>query len=271
MNYDNILYEIHDHVGIITLNRPEALNSLTLALMEDVRDAIGRAAADSGVRVLVMTGAGKGFCSGADLAEPGAGSGDDRYAGLSIGERVSSMMKSHFNPLIMDIFRLKKPVIAAVNGIAAGGGVGLALSTDIVVAARSAAFSLVFGPKLGIVPDMGATWHLPRLIGRSRSLGLAFSGDRLPAETAAQWGMICRCVEDDRLMEEVLTSARRLAQGPTKAYGYIKRAFEESGRNRLDEQLEFERYCQLILCDSDDFMEGVAAFLEKRKPDFKGQ
>jgi 2-(1,2-epoxy-1,2-dihydrophenyl)acetyl-CoA isomerase len=184
---------------------------------------------------------------------------------------VSEMMKSHYNQLILDIDRLEKPVISAINGVAAGGGVGLALAADIVIAARSASFVLVFGPKLGIVPDMGSTWFLPRLIGRARSLGLAFLGERLSAEIAEKWGLIYKCVDDQALMDEAMAIATKLASGPTKAYGYIKRAFSESERNRLEDQLEFERYCQLILCDSEDFMEGVSSFIEKRKPVFKGR
>ena len=148
---------------------------------------------------------------------------------------------------------------------------GLALCADIVIAAKSASFIQVFGPKLGIVPDMGSTWFLPRLLGRARARGLAFLGERLPAEKAAEWGLIWKCVDDESLMDDVMAIAGRLAQGPTKVYGYMKRAFSESDRNRLDEQLEFERYCQRILCDTQDLMEGVTAFLEKRKPDFKGR
>jgi 2-(1,2-epoxy-1,2-dihydrophenyl)acetyl-CoA isomerase len=270
MNYANILFEVKDGIAVLTLNRPGALNSLSLPLMDEMRDAIKQTAGNPDIKVLIVTGAGKGFCAGADLAGPFS-SQNNAYEGLSTGEMVSENMKSHFNPLIEDIDRLEKPVISAVNGVAAGGGVGLALAADIVVAARSASFALVFGPKLGIVPDMGSTWFLPRLIGRSRSLALAFLGDRLPAEKAATWGMIYSCVEDSSLMEEVMAIAGRLANGPFKAYGYIKRAFSESDRNRLDEQLEFERYCQLILCDSEDFKEGVTAFMEKRVPRFKGR
>jgi 2-(1,2-epoxy-1,2-dihydrophenyl)acetyl-CoA isomerase len=179
-------------------------------------------------------------------------------------------MKAYFNPIVSKISRLEKPVIAAVNGVTAGGGVGLAMATDIVVAGKSASFIQVFGPKLGIVPDMGSTWFLPRLLGSARSKGLAFLGEKLPAEKAAEWGLIWKCVDDDDLLGEVMEIARKFAKGPTKAYGYIKRAFRESGRNSLEEQLEFERYCQLILCDSKDFLEGVTAFLEKRKPNFIG-
>ncbi len=271
MRYENILFESHDGIAVLTLNRPEALNSLSVPLMKDTRAVFKRVAEDPKIHVLIITGAGKGFCAGADLMGMDRGSKDEMYPDLSVGEMISELMKIYFNPLINDIDRLEKPVISAVNGVVAGGGIGLALAADIVVAAQSANFILPFGPKLGIVPDMGSTWFLPRLIGRARSLGLAFLGERLPAEKAAEWGLIWKCVGDEVLMDEVMTIAEKLAKGPTKAYGYIKRAFSESDRNRLDEQLEFERYCQLILCDSDDFMEGVTAFGEKRKPSFKGR
>lgn len=271
MDYENVLFEKQDGVGLLTLNRPEVLNSLNVPLMTDVRDVLKRAARDPEVRVLVMTGAGPGFCAGADLAAAGQPGEDLETRGLSVGEVVSEKMTAHFNPLVREIDQLEKPVIAAVNGVAAGGGVGLALAADIVIAARSAHFVQVFGPRLGIVPDMGSTWFLPRLVGRARARGLAFLGEKLPAEKAAEWGLIWKCVADETLTDEVMAMARQLAQGPTKAYGYIKKAFSESGRNRLEEQLEFERYCQLILCDTKDFMEGVTAFLEKRKPEFKGR
>lgn len=270
MRYKNVVYEVRDGIGTLTFNRPETLNSLSVALMNDILDVLKRAAEDPAIRVLVMTGAGKGFCSGADL-DPFGGTGDTALdPQLSIGEMVSEKMKTHFNPLVLEIHRLEKPVIAAVNGVTAGGGVGLALTADLVIAARSAYFVQVFGPKLGIVPDMGTTWHLPRLLGRARSLGLALLGDRLSAEQAAQWGLIWDCVDDEALMDTTMTVAQKLAQGPTKAYGYIKKAFSESSRNSLEEQLDFERQCQLTLCNSHDFMEGATSFMEKRKPNFKG-
>jgi 2-(1,2-epoxy-1,2-dihydrophenyl)acetyl-CoA isomerase len=271
MEYKNIIFKIQDNVAVLTLNRPEALNSLNTAIMDDMRDAFKLASEEKDIKALVITGAGKGFCAGADLAGTSQTQKNEKYAGLSVGEMVSEMMKSHYNQLILDIDRLEKPVISAVNGVTAGGGVGLALAADIVIAARSASFVLVFGPKLGIVPDMGSTWFLPRLIGRARSLGLGFLGERLSAEIAEKWGLIYKCVDDQALMDEAMAIATKLASGPTKAYGYIKRAFSESERNRLDDQLEFERYCQLILCDSEDFMEGVNSFIEKRKPVFKGR
>ena len=269
MSYENVLYEIRDGIGLLTFNRPETLNSLNVPLMNDIRAVLKRVAEDPEIRVLVMTGAGKGFCSGADLS--GLGKSDDAInPNKSVGEIVSDQMKAHFNPLVLETHCLEKPVIAAVNGVAAGGGVGLALTADMVYAARSAYFVQVFGPKLGIVPDMGTTWHMPRLLGPARSLGLAFLGDKLSAEQAAQWGLIWKCVDDEVLMDEVMAVAQKLAQGPTKAYGYIKKAISESGRNNLSEQLDFERQCQLVLCSTHDFMEGAKSFMEKRKPNFKG-
>ncbi|MBW1911569.1 MAG: enoyl-CoA hydratase/isomerase family protein [Deltaproteobacteria bacterium] len=271
MSYDNILFEIQNGIAILTLNRPDTLNSLSIQLMAETRDAIKCVAEDQKIHVLVITGSGKGFSAGADLAGGGRSNESGNNSNLSVGEYVSESAKNYYNPVINDIDRIEKPVIAAVNGVVVGGGVGLALSTDIVIAARSAKFILPFGPKLGIVPDMGSTWFYPRLIGRARSLALALLGDRLPAKEAAEWGLIYKCVDDEILMDEVMAIAEKLAQGPQKAYGYIKKAFKESYKNRLDDQLEFERYCQRVLCDSDDFKEGVTAFIEKRKPRFKGR
>lgn len=268
MNYDTILLEVNDGVALLTLNRPEALNSLSVPLMEETRDALKTVAEDPAAKVLVITGSGEGFCAGADLVGymfPGA---DEKF---SVGEMVSYAMKKWFNPLLLDVARMEKPVISAMNGVAAGGGVGFALAADIVIAVRSAYFKLTFGPRLGIIPDMGSTWFLPRLIGRSRAMALTFFGEKLPTEKAAELGLIYKCVEDETLMTEVMAVAGKLAKGPTKAWEYIKRAYRESERNNLEEQLEFERYCQLILADSEDFMEGVTAFGEKREPRFKGR
>jgi 2-(1,2-epoxy-1,2-dihydrophenyl)acetyl-CoA isomerase len=268
MNYDTILFEVIDGVALLTLNRPEALNSLSVSLLKEIRDAFKKVAQDPAAKALVITGSGEGFCAGADLIGemfPGA---DKNF---SVGEMVSWAMKKWFNPLVLDIERMEKPVISAVNGVTAGGGVGFALAADIVIAARSAYFKLTFGPRLGIIPDMGSTWFLPRLIGRSRALAISFLGEQLSAEKAAEWGLIYKCVDDDALMDEVMAVAGKLAKGPTKAWDYIKRAYRESERNNLEQQLDFERYCQLILADSDDFMEGVTAFGEKREPRFKGR
>lgn len=271
VEYENVIFENTNGIGLLTLNRPDVLNSLSVPLMTDVRAVLARVAADPECRALVMTGAGPGFCAGADLASTGSPDRPGTEEGLSLGEMVSRSMKSQFNPLVMEITELEKPVIAAVNGVVAGGGVGLALAADIVIACRSSYFVQVFGPKLGIVPDMGCTWHLPRLVGRARALGLALTGEKLPSEKAAEWGLIWKCVDDDKLMQEVMSTARRLADGPFMAHGYIKRVLAASDHNSLPEQLDLERMSQRILCDSADFVEGVTAFLTKRKPEFKGR
>ena len=268
MNYETILFDVNDGVAVLTLNRPEALNSLSISLMEETRDAFKQVARNPAAKALVITGNGEGFCTGADLTSESFSGAEEH---LSIGEMISYAMKKWFNPLILDIERMEKPVISAVNGVAAGGGVGFALVADMVIAAQSAYFKLTFGPRLGIIPDLGSTWFLPRLIGRSRALALSFLGESLPAEKAAEWGLIYKCVDDDVLMNEVMAIATKHAKGPTNDWDYIKRAYRESERNNLEEQLDFERYCQLILTDSDDFMEGVTAFGEKREPQFKGR
>jgi 2-(1,2-epoxy-1,2-dihydrophenyl)acetyl-CoA isomerase len=180
-------------------------------------------------------------------------------------------MEIGYNPLVRDLTGFPKPVIVAVNGVAAGGGVGLAFSGDIVLAAKSAYFVQVFGPKLGLVPDMGCTWLLPQLLGRARSRALALLGDRLPADKAAEWGLIWAAVADDQLLSEAHALAQRLAKGPTNAFREIKRVLDAAALNTLDEQLELERRVQHTLGDTEDFREGVTAFLTKREPQFKGK
>ena len=267
MAYENILVETHDGVATLTLNRPSALNSLNKGLIDDIRSALRALAKDDGVKALIVTGAGRGFCAGADLSNAGFNDGVAR----SVGEGISHSMEIGYNPLVRDLAGFAKPVVAAVNGVAAGGGVGLALSADIVVAAKSAYFVQVFGPRLGLVPDMGCTWFFPQLLGRARSRALALLGDRLPAEKAAEWGLIWACVDDDKLMAEAKSLAARLAKGPAIAFGEIKRVLDAAAHNTLDEQLELERRAQLRLGDTEDFREGVTAFLTKREPQFKGK
>ena len=267
MSYQNILLETASGIARLTLNRPQSLNSLNKGLIDDIRAALRALRRDDAVRVLIMTGAGRGFCAGADLAGNDFGDGVQR----SVGEGVSHSMEIGYNPLVRELAGFAKPVICAVNGIAAGGGVGLALSGDIVVAAKSASFVQVFGPRLGLVPDMGCTWFLPQLLGRARSRALALLGDRLPAEKAAEWGLIWAAVDDDRLMEEAEGLARRLAKGPALAFAEIKRVLDAATLRSLDEQLELERNVQRRLGDTEDFREGVTAFLSKREPQFKGK
>jgi 2-(1,2-epoxy-1,2-dihydrophenyl)acetyl-CoA isomerase len=267
MSYSTILLETRDGVATLTLNRPEMLNSLNKAIIDDIRSALRALARDDATKVLVVTGAGRGFCAGADLTTTGGNDGSDR----SVGEGVAYAMEIGYNPLVRDVTGFPKPVIVAVNGVAAGGGVGLALSGDIVLAARSAYFVQVFVPRLGLVPDMGCTWFFPQLLGRARARALALLGDRLPAEKAAEWGLIWQCVDDDKLAAEAQALAQRLAKGPQLAYRELKQVLEEAPLNTLDEQLELERRTQRVLGDTEDFKEGVLAFLTKRDPQFKGK
>ena len=255
-----------DGTAVLTLDRPTALNSINQTMIDELRALIADVARDDGVQVLILTGAGRAFCAGADLNAVGPAEAD-----LSTGERVYRSMDRGFNPLVRELAALAKPVVAAVNGVAAGGGVALALAADIVIAARSADFIQVFGPQLGLVPDMGCTYFLVRLLGRARARGLAMLGERLPAEQAEQWGLIWRCVADDQLMEEAQRIARRLAAGPRLCFGHIKRALDAAELNTLSEQLDLERDYQRVLADTEDFAEGVAAFLGKRPPRFKGR
>jgi 2-(1,2-epoxy-1,2-dihydrophenyl)acetyl-CoA isomerase len=267
MAYENILIETADGVATLTLNRPSALNSLNKGLIDDIRNALRALAKDDGVKALIVTGAGRGFCAGADLANAGFQDSVQR----SVGEGISHSMEIGFNPLVRDLSGFPKPVVAAVNGVAAGGGVGLALCADIVLAAKSSYFVQVFGPRLGLVPDMGCTWFFPHLLGRARSRALAMLGDRLPADKAAEWGLIWAAVDDAKLMDEARALAQRLAKGPTIAFGKIKLVLDAASENTLDQQLELERRLQLGLGDTEDFREGVTSFLTKREPQFKGK
>ncbi|MBL8559997.1 MAG: enoyl-CoA hydratase/isomerase family protein [Hyphomonadaceae bacterium] len=264
-----ILHSTAEGVLTLTLNRPDALNALNRALMEAVRAALAEAAKDSDVRALLLTGAGRGFCAGADLTEPArVVEGGPK---LSPGQRTSEAMTSHFNPLVRDLYQFPKPTIAAVNGVAAGGGVGLALACDMVIAAKSATFIQVFAPKLGLVPDLGCSWQLPRLVGVARARGLALLGDRLSAEDAANWGLIWKCVDDAALMETAGGIAATLAKGPTKAFVRSRELFDQAFENDFVEQIDLERRFQQELGDTEDAREGVMAFIQKRAPQFQGK
>lgn len=260
-----ILQSSAQGVLTLTLNRPEALNSLNRSLMEHMRAALAKAAADESVRALIITGAGRGFCAGADLVE------QSDTPPISRGQGISDGMTSHFNPLARDLAAFPKPTVAAVNGVAAGGGVGLALACDIVVAARSATFIQVFAPQLGLVPDMGCSWHLPRLVGAARAKGLALLGDRLTAENAAAWGLIWQAVDDDTLMLRAGEIAGKLAAGPTRGLVRTREVLAAALDNDLAAQLDLERRTQFDLGNTEDFAEGVRAFIQKRPPKFTGQ
>lgn len=262
MTATTVLYQAEAGVATLTLNRPESLNALTGAMHGELRAAIDRAASDSDVRCLVITGVGRGFCSGADLVDTTIVSGGVPDLGRTL--------ETHYNPLIRKLRDLPKPIIAAVNGVAAGAGANIALACDLVLAARSSLFIQAFC-KIGLIPDTGGTWLLPRHVGRARAAGLALLGDKLPAEQAEAWGLIWKVVDDDKLLDEATKLARHLATQPTKALGLIKQALGAAETNTLDDQLDLERDLQTVAGRTDDFREGVAAFREKRQPRFTGR
>ena len=244
----------------LTLNRPDKLNAFTPEMHKLLRDGLGRALDDPGVRAVLLTGAGRGFCAGQDLSE--------RTADAPIDLSVS--LGSHYNPLVRRLRSLPKPVVCAVNGVAAGAGANIALACDIVLAARSASFVQAFA-NLGLVPDSGGTYILPRLVGMARAMALALLSEKLSAEDAERWGLIWKAVDDAELLAEATNLAKRLATGPTKGYGLIKKAIYASAGNSLDAQLDLERDLQREAGFSEDYREGVAAFLQKRPPSYKGK
>ncbi|MDQ4087095.1 MAG: 2-(1,2-epoxy-1,2-dihydrophenyl)acetyl-CoA isomerase PaaG [Pseudomonadota bacterium] len=259
MAYETIEFKLEGGIARLTLNRPDRLNSFTVQMHEEVADALERV---EGARTLVLTGAGRGFCAGQDLNDRAVAPGQAVDLGDSVEKR--------YNPLIRTLTSLPMPVIARVNGVAAGAGANIALACDIVIAAKSAKFIQSFAA-IGLIPDSGGTWALPRLVGQARALGLALTGDALPAEQAAQWGLIWKAVEDERLDEEVDALAARFAAGPTRGLARIKKMIRESWDHDLDQELDLQRDAMRELGFSDDYREGVAAFIEKRKPSFTGK
>jgi 2-(1,2-epoxy-1,2-dihydrophenyl)acetyl-CoA isomerase len=262
MSYDSILFSLSDGVARLTLNRPDKLNSFTSAMHAEVRHALGRVRAE-GARVLILTGAGRGFCAGQDLSDRAVAPGG---AGADLGESI----EKNYAPLVLALRELPLPVIAAVNGVAAGAGANIALACDLVIAARSASFVQAFC-RLGLVPDSGGTWTLPRLVGNARALGLALLGDKLSAAQAAEWGLIWKCVDDAELPSAVDALASQLAAAPTLGLARTKQAIYGAGGRSLAEQLDVERDMQRELGWSKDYAEGVAAFIQKRTPRFVGQ
>jgi 2-(1,2-epoxy-1,2-dihydrophenyl)acetyl-CoA isomerase len=261
MNYTTIHYAVADAIARLTLNRPDRLNSFNGTMHGELRDALSRSVAD-GARVLVLSGTGRGFCAGQDLGERQIAPDGAR---ADLGESI----ERDYKPLVLALRSLPMPVIAAVNGVAAGAGASVALACDIVIAARSASFLQAFS-RLGLVPDSGATWLLPRLVGPARALGLAILGERLDAATAAEWGLIWRCVDDAEFPDAVDRLAVQLASAPTLALVRTREALEGAWGRTLAEQLDVERDFQRELGHTADYAEGVAAFAAKRTPRFIG-
>lgn len=263
MQSKTIRYAVEDGVGRITLNRPDRLNSFTAEMHEALAHALDAANADPSVRAILLTGAGRGFCAGQDLSDRAVAPGGEA---VDLGETV----KKYWAPLVKRLSSRDKPVVCAVNGVAAGAGANVAYACDIVIAARSAKFIQSFA-NIGLIPDTGGTWVLPRIAGQARALGLALTAEPLPAEKAEQWGMIWKCVDDEALEEESMALARKLATGPTRGLAATKHAIRASLLNTLDAELEIERELMRELGFSADYQEGVAAFMEKRKPTFTGR
>ena len=252
-------------VYLIKLNRPEVLNAMNRDLIMGLLETMKEINADPKIRVVVITGNGRGFCAGADLANGGWPNDKNN----SPGQAAAANMEIGFNPLVRAITSSNKPVITAINGIAAGGGVGLALSGDLVVAAESARFKLVFGPQLGIISDVGSSWFVPQLIGRARANGMGLLGEDLGAKKAKEWGLIWDYFPDNELMDSVSQLAQKLADGPIVGLKAVVKAHDHALSTSLDKQLDYERDTQEVFLDREEFKEGVKAFIEKRKPDFK--
>jgi 2-(1,2-epoxy-1,2-dihydrophenyl)acetyl-CoA isomerase len=263
MTYETILFSIEAGIARLTLNRPDRLNSFTDQMHEEVRSALDQVRADPSVRVLLLTGEGRGFCAGQDL-------GDRAVAPGAAPVDLGSSIERNYKPLILGLRALEMPVVCAVTGVAAGAGANLALACDIVIATQSASFIQAFS-KIGLIPDSGGTYFLPRLVGQARALGLSLLGEKLSAEQAAEWGLIWQCVDDGQLPIVTDKLLAQLAQGPTRGLAAIKQAIHASADNALDAQLDFERDLQRKLGYSDDYREGVAAFTAKRPPNFTGR
>ena len=262
MDESPVLVQRREGYRVITLNRPQRLNAFDEAMHRALRDALAEAESDPACRALLLTGAGRGFCAGQDLGDRLSAAGETAVLG--------GALDAYYNPLIRKVRALPLPIVAAVNGVAAGAGANIALACDIVLAARSASFVQSFA-KIGLVPDSGGTWFLPRLVGPARARGLALTAEPLSAEKAEAWGLIWRTVDDADLMAEAEKLCAAFAAAPTVGLARIKRALDESWDNDLESQLELERELQRQARLTPDYAEGVRAFMEKRKPIFSGR
>ena len=265
MDYRNILYSTEGGIARLTLSRPDKLNSFTGAMHAEIRIALDRVQDDTSVRVLVLTGAGRAFCAGQDLADP-----DMAVQPGQPMPDIGNVVEKNYKPLVLRLQNLRVPTLAAVNGIAAGAGASVALACDLVVAAKSASFLQAFS-KIGLIPDTGGTWFLPQRIGMARAMGLAMLADKLSAEKAAEWGLIWQVVEDADLASSVDAMAAKLAAMPTKALVRTRQAMHAAPLHTLEQQLSMEGGFMRELGWSPDYAEGVAAFMEKRAPRFTGE
>jgi 2-(1,2-epoxy-1,2-dihydrophenyl)acetyl-CoA isomerase len=257
----NILLDRRDNVWRLTLNRPDKLNSFTREMLSEIGDALTEIEADAEARALVITGAGRAFCAGQDLREAAA---------VEDGNAVRAVIERHYNPMIRLLRSLHIPVMAAVNGVAAGAGASFAIAADLVLATQSASFNFAFS-RIGLIPDAGATYFVPRLVGHARALGLALLGDAVSAETAAAWGLIWQSIPDAEFGPAVDSMAQRLAALPTSAVALMKQAVSAGEHHSLEQQLALEAELQSRAAETEDFQEGRAAFLEKRSPRFTGR
>ncbi|MCX7274851.1 MAG: enoyl-CoA hydratase-related protein [Burkholderiales bacterium] len=260
MSDSPVLYQVDGAVATITLNRPDVLNALNTPLMLALREALTKAQTDEAVRAVIVTGAGRGFSAGADLASSSPGGGSD----------PGSTLRDRYHPVITLMRSMPKPIISAVNGVAAGAGMSIAMAGDIILAGRSASFLQAFS-KIGLVPDAGSTWFLPRYVGDVRARAMAILADRISAEDAKSFGLVWQICEDDALQTQAREMAAKLASMPTRAYAMIKEALNDSHQRDLPAQLELEAELQMKAAKTEDFREGVAAFLQKRPPQFKGR
>jgi 2-(1,2-epoxy-1,2-dihydrophenyl)acetyl-CoA isomerase len=257
---DSVLYEVREGVAVITLNRPDRLNAFDKKAALALQSRLDEAAAATEVRAVLLRGTGKGFSAGQDLAEVADPSGPS----------MAQILSEHYNPIVRRIRSIEKPVVAAVNGVAAGAGANIALCCDVVLASEEAVFIQAFS-KIGLIPDSGGTWFLPRLIGWQRASALMMTGDRVTAKEAESMGMVYKVLPAAGFMEAALDLAKNLALMPTRSFAFTKQALNESFRNTLDEQLDLEDRLQQRAASTSDYREGVEAFLAKRKPDFKGE